>query len=501
MLNKKDIYFIMAIIAISALLIIFTNQATLKDFPNSADEYVYLTMAKTFSQGKLSVSSPQNKEFFDFFHIINDGKFYGKYPPGWPLFLSLGVLIKFPMIINLLFAILTLLIIYFITKEIGYSAKTANTVLLLMSINPYFIFNSASYFSHSSALFFSSLSAYIYIKNLKSSKISNFFLLGITLGILFNIRLLDSAIILSCLLGHYLYTKVKYKAPLKHEIKHSLLFLAGFLIFLIIFFLYNYLQTGNSFLMPFTKYNVNDKLGFNNGYSHSFSWALYSNLFERLIQLTIWIPFSTILISFYFLKKKENRGKEYLLLLILILFFITYFFYAKEAGNQYGPRYLYSSSFTLFILTALGINQFLNKIRKIILFIVIISNLMLTVIVSPIVYSEVNQRTALYRYVEDNQISNAIVFLDCFLCSGKMPAKDLTRNDIYFNNNVLYINSYGKENIRLMRQYPERQHYSWQCEDIKTKHYRFIDIWISQNINCSLEKMDDQYYKGKNSNI
>jgi len=205
MMSKKEIYFIMAIIAISALLIIFTNQITLREFPNSADEYAYLIMAETFSQGELSVPSPLESKFFDFFHIINDGKFYGKYPIGWPLFLTFGVLIKLPMAINLIFGILALILIFLTAKEIS-STKTANITLLIASTSPYFIFNSASYFSHSSALFFSVLSFFIYIKNLRSSKISNFFLLGMTLGILFNIRPLDSIIILFCLLMHYLYT-------------------------------------------------------------------------------------------------------------------------------------------------------------------------------------------------------------------------------------------------------------------------------------------------------
>ena len=261
------------------------------------------------------------------------------------------------------------------------------------------------------------------------------------------------------------------------------------------------MQTGNVFLMSFTKYNTDDKLGFDNGYLHSVSWALQHNLFERLVQLTVWIPFSTILILFYFFKNKENKEKEYLFLLILILFFMTYFFYAKEAGNQYGPRYLYSSSFALFILTAFGINQFSSKKRKIFLGIIMALNIFLLILFSQITHAEVIQRTALYNYVKDNQISNALVFLDCFLCSGKMPAKDLTRNGIYFNSSLLYVNSHREENIRLMMQYPGREDYLWQCEDIKTKHYRLIDLWISQNINCGLKKIDYKYYSSLLSQV
>ena len=86
----------------------FTSQITLRNFPNSGDEYSYLISAKLFSDGKLSVPSPHHRKFFDFNHIVNDGKFYGKYSPGWPFFLMFGELLGFPGLVNVVFAVLTL---------------------------------------------------------------------------------------------------------------------------------------------------------------------------------------------------------------------------------------------------------------------------------------------------------------------------------------------------------------------------------------------------------
>jgi len=77
-------------------LTLFTALVTLRDFPNSADEYSYLISAQLFSEGRLWVPSPEPREFFNFFHVINDGRYYGKYSPGWPLILSLGVLLNTP---------------------------------------------------------------------------------------------------------------------------------------------------------------------------------------------------------------------------------------------------------------------------------------------------------------------------------------------------------------------------------------------------------------------
>ncbi|MDO8508945.1 MAG: glycosyltransferase family 39 protein [Nanoarchaeota archaeon] len=485
MKEKRNLIFIVSILTFSLVLAIYTNQSTLKDFPNSADEYSYLISAKTLSEGKISVPSPEQKEFFDFFHIINDGKFYSKYPLGWPLFLSIGILINFPFLINLIFFLLTLILIYLITKQIS-TEKTARTSLIIASTSPYLIFNSASYFSHPSALFFSALSVYFYLKNINHPNKLHPIIIGLSIGILLNIRPLDAIILSIPLLIHYLFTSNKEK------MKNISLALIGFSAPFILFLTYNYLQTSSPFIMPFSIYNPLDTFGFNNGYTHSFSWAIENNILLRLIQLSIWVPLSIILIPLS-LKRNKNDSRIYLFLAIILLFILVYFFYAKEAGNQYGPRYLFSSSFAFFPLISLSINNL--KYRKLVFSLIVILNILFLIIFSNIISSEINERTYIYNYIENNNISNAIIFLDCGLCSGKMPAKDLARNDVHFNNSVLYVNSYAENNILLMQKYPSRIFYSWHCTDIKTTYHQSIDLWQSSNIDCSLIKIDQNYYK------
>ena len=149
MINKYSKHTI-PLICLSVLVGVFiTSQITLRDFPNSGDEYSYLISAKLFSVGKLSVPSPNHKEFYDTFHIINDGKFYGKYSPGWPFFLMFGEFLGFPAIINMIFAILTLVVMYRLAREL-FSERIARISLLLMATNSYFLFNSSSFFPHAS---------------------------------------------------------------------------------------------------------------------------------------------------------------------------------------------------------------------------------------------------------------------------------------------------------------------------------------------------------------
>jgi hypothetical protein len=64
--------------------------------PHVNDEIAYLFQAKLFQSGRLYSPSPCGREFFDFPHIINNGKWYSIYPPGFPLLLVFGLAFRAP---------------------------------------------------------------------------------------------------------------------------------------------------------------------------------------------------------------------------------------------------------------------------------------------------------------------------------------------------------------------------------------------------------------------
>src|SRR5215831_16795129 len=84
----------------------------------SSDEWSYLVQANIFSQGRLSVPSPPNREFFDHVHVVNNGRYYSKFPPGWPALLAIGVLFGVPRLVNPLLGAGTLLLLYAIGKKL-----------------------------------------------------------------------------------------------------------------------------------------------------------------------------------------------------------------------------------------------------------------------------------------------------------------------------------------------------------------------------------------------
>src|SRR5690349_17994143 len=73
---------------------------TLRQFPNSGDEYAYLIGAELIANGRLWVPSPEPRAAFAINQFVNDGRFFPKYPPGWPALLAAGVRAHAPWLVN-----------------------------------------------------------------------------------------------------------------------------------------------------------------------------------------------------------------------------------------------------------------------------------------------------------------------------------------------------------------------------------------------------------------
>src|SRR3989338_608040 len=478
-LSVKPTHFLLIAIVLSALLIIFTNQVVLQDFPNSGDEYSYLISANLFAQGKLAESSPPNKEFFDFFHVINDGKFYSKYPPGWPFLLSIGVIAGSTMLVNLAIAILSILVIYFICNEF-FSGKVAKIAVLLTIISPYFLFNSASYFSHSASLLLFAICTYFYFKAQKSQKLIYWALIGLGVGAILNIRPLDAALFAIALIIHSALQLRAQKELIKEIIqlaKKFAVFAVGVAILLAVFLAYNFAQTQDPFLMPFSKYNPYDTLGFSENFS--LQNAIENNLMQRSWMLNIWTPFCYLLILLAILRVKNSNSSFLLLLLSALL--AGYFFYFSPGGNQYGPRYLYSAAFVIFILGAQAIAA-LKKNAGILLIGLLLANIVVFSFMANIFHTQIEERTELYDLIESQKISNSIVFLNCpFFCSGTIPALDLTRNGTTFDQSAIYVHDRGAENVKIMDQYQAREYYRWSCNPKIIGYIWILDIGFAKN--------------------
>ena len=119
----------------------------------------YLCQAQTLARGRLWAPAPAEPTFFEQeFLLVRDGRWFGKYPPGYPLVLALGVLAGKPWLVNPILAALTVLLLYLLRQGL-YGRATGQVAILLMLTSPLFLFMSSSMMAHTAELFWTTLLA------------------------------------------------------------------------------------------------------------------------------------------------------------------------------------------------------------------------------------------------------------------------------------------------------------------------------------------------------
>ncbi len=69
--------------------------------PHVEDEFAYVWQAQVFAQGQAAIRSPRQAKLLVVPFIVDyHGWRFGKYPPGWPVILSFGVLIGLTSWVN-----------------------------------------------------------------------------------------------------------------------------------------------------------------------------------------------------------------------------------------------------------------------------------------------------------------------------------------------------------------------------------------------------------------
>jgi hypothetical protein len=445
------------VLPINLLAVLFTAFFTLRTFPNSADEYSYVISATLFAEGRLSVPSPEPKAFFNFIHIVNDGKYYGKYPPGWPCLLALGVLLKSPWLVNPLLAMASLVILYRIGRD-HFSQRVANGSVYCMLLNPFLIFNAASYFSHVSCLVWCALLCYFCFQTTKeAAKDSSVALLGLSFGLAFLTRPYTALTLGLPFLLHVGVTTWKSSGA-SELARRFLVFIAPVSFCALLFLIYNGMQTGDPLLQPFTKYDPLDKPGLASG-PNGLLWGLRHNLMERLVKLTWWLPLSGIILGFAIIK--PSHPKLPVLASSVIALLGAYFLYFFHPGNEYGPRYLFEAAVPLCLVMGSFITG-LPRLGAPLLLLILVLNGAGLIHHSGVYAGEISQRMTLLDTVREQRLANAVVFLKTG--SGSMPPGDLTRNGIHFDGPVLYVLDLKEKNHLLMDALPHRTFFAFEYD-------------------------------------
>jgi Dolichyl-phosphate-mannose-protein mannosyltransferase len=332
--------------------------------PHVNDEIAYLFQAKLFQSGRLTAASPCGREFFDFPHIINNGKWYSIYPPGFPLLLLFGLLARAPWLVNPVLAALSVFLIFLLGREI-YSRQVGTTAALLAAISPWFLVMSSTMMSHTSSLFFSSLFLLLLFRFLRRPSVGVGLAAGTSWGMAFLVRPLN-ALFFSFVFLVFFSLRLTRKPPQGRR-RNAAAIPAAALFFVGLLLLYNTLTTGAPWRMGYlVRYGPSYSVIFGRAATLDSDFTPLSGVIQMADNLRAlngdlfgW-PVSSFLamlpLLWFFRLNPEERKKD-LLLLGGIGFLIVVFTFFWGAFVFIGARMLFDALPLLLLLSARGIAE------------------------------------------------------------------------------------------------------------------------------------------------
>lgn len=444
-----------------------TATSVLNQFPNSADEYAYIFQAADFSQGKLWSDVHQHPEFFEFDHIVQkENKWISRFPPGWPLILSLAyILVLPPFLINIACSVAAMYFFYQLVKHV-YGERIAPWSTFAVVTSSFFLFNAASYFSHVSSFLHLVCAMYFTILYFKDGKFWRVLLAGFFVGMLAITRPYTAVLLLG---PFYTWLIWIYR---RKSLKPIIAVAIGALPCIAFYLWYNGLTTGD-ILLPVTVWAYpEEKLGFYG--DHTLALGI-KHIVKRLLMFIYWVSPHLLLLYILLLinpRDTVRKRSEDFFFAILVIGYILYYSYG---GNQYGPRFYFEAFPFLVVFVAVRAMNNTGWIR--VLFITgIIYALVRIPVISIRENHVVRERMDIYDQVAEKNIREAIVFIASPTgVIRPMDAENLNRNDKQYRNDVLYALDLGERNQILMDQYPDRRFFRYE-RDPEKMHGTLVEI-------------------------
>ena len=380
--------------------------------PHIQDSSVYLFQAKMYANGWFYVPTPSFIDSVNFEFMVNrDRKWYGKYPPGHPLVLTLGILAErayslcssggasmrllspidvlgggtsphmplrwpaFPQgLRNLsqmnnyfpeipwmeppILGFCSFLLLVAVARRL-YSFPVAVLSSLIAAASPFFLFLSASFLSHVTCLLALVIFLWLLLRLEEGGRISYAFLAGCALGCAFMTRQL-SAMAVAAPWVAWQASRLFRRGRRWESVKRLIAIGLGAAIPCGFQLWYNYLLTGDPLLPPFVVYNSFDRIGFGDSVegAHSFGRGLRileSTLFWLLDNLFGWPHYLTIVFIIIPFILASKYGADWILLSNWVAISVAYIFYHARIREHFGPRYWFEAMPAYIILSARGI--------------------------------------------------------------------------------------------------------------------------------------------------
>jgi hypothetical protein len=345
--------------------------------PHVPDEVCYYLQARYFAAGQISLPSPPVPNAFDFYLMQNNaGRWFSCFPPGWPLVLSIGVLVGAPWLVNPVLAGFCTLGIYLLIWQL-YNRSIARRSILLLCASPWFLFMGMNWMAHMLTLA-AALAAALSLLRARSHGPIWCVPAGAAVGLVALIRPYDG-LILGALL---LLWVICWRGLHRRKIAILVALVISQAAFAALVFPYNQALTGRALQFPVEDY-FNKKFGpgansIGFGPNHGLSWSIdalpghspVEAVINTVLNLSLmnadlfgWACGSLVLIAAAFIAGAFDR-RDYPMLVVIFAIPAAYGLYWYSGGPDFGARYWFLTIVPLAALTARSLDWVTARLGK-----------------------------------------------------------------------------------------------------------------------------------------
>jgi hypothetical protein len=325
-----------------------------------ADESTYLFQAQAILHGHLTADAPPLQSFYlnnpdhlgvFFNHVLDDRKWFGKYPPGWPMLLALGTFLKASWLVAPLLGLLLLWVSLQIPLELfGRDLTTLAATILVLS--PYFILNSVGYMPHVFSGVLLALATLALFRGISSGRAQWFIAASIALGCAALVRPFTAACVYPVFAVAGIWALKSNRSALIRVFLSSAVITLGFAGLM---GAYNKALTGSWWMATYAYYsgtavpveiNTNLSLIF-----HNLSMFTRYGVQETLLSA---FPFMFLLAAYAVWREEEHRLQVYVLAALFLALVIGHVVQTDQSNSRVGERYYFDCFFAAAILAARG---------------------------------------------------------------------------------------------------------------------------------------------------
>ncbi len=501
--------FILCLISFTASAWVATN--VFDRLPHVEDDVAFLFQAKTIASGHLLATPPTLPVFFQIpFVIIRDGHWFGKYPPGYPMVLAIGVLFGHPWLLNPIVGALDVALVVLAGRRL-FNAATGLLAGALLVASPFFLLQSGSFMSHTVTLFWSMSFLLLFEASRRNRSIWRAILAGAVIGMLFISRPLTAV---GIGIPFVVWAAIELAFNWRRIREYGAMALA-FVPFVLGMLQYNRMTTGHATEFAYVLWWPYDKIGFGPGVGRGghtvadglfdtklnveqlshylFGWPGHLSLIPMLLGFglalaaLIW-RMGQAVHDHRVASAPESRLRPHLapevwdlLLAGIVISLITVHIAYWTPGQMYGPRYYFEAIGAMVLLSSRGIlvtadslaiplrmaTSRLSQPR-------IWTTGALLVVVAGLVIWNFNTFTPArfreftnwyninadgLREVKAAGVNNAVVFVSEKEWTDYAPF--FTQDNPALDTNIVYAIDMGDSNVQLMREYPGRSYYRY----------------------------------------